>query len=204
MVEVDREADLEAVERLEARPLVAVADGDRLLDADEALGLGLVFYAGRLQQEYERPGAAVHDRHFRRRQVDIGVVDAESGHRREQMLDRRDADIAFDERGGKASIAYVFASGADFHRDRHVDPAEHDAGVNCCRSQGHVDLVARVKTHARRSNDVFERALSDHFYGLTPGAGADKTSARLAQRVCGEKLNDVWIPQCVAFPQHLM
>jgi hypothetical protein len=120
------------------------------------------------------------------------------------MLDRRDADIAFDERCGETSIAYVFATGTDFHRVRHVDPAEHNAGVNCCRSQGHVDLVARVKTNARRSNDVFERALSDHFYGLTTRAGADKTSARLAQPVCGEKLSDVWTPQCVAFPQHLM
>ena len=30
VVEIDREADLEAVERLEARPLVAVVDLDRL------------------------------------------------------------------------------------------------------------------------------------------------------------------------------
>src|SRR5690606_23550780 len=39
VVEVDREADLEALEGLEAGPLVAVLDLDRLLDADEALGL---------------------------------------------------------------------------------------------------------------------------------------------------------------------
>ena len=97
------------------------------------------------------------------------------------MFDRRDADVAFDQRGRKARVADVFATGKDFHRTRHVDAAEHDASVHCRGPQGHVDLFSRMETHARRPNDVLERALSDHFYAVTPGAGADKTRRMLTQ-----------------------
>src|SRR5690606_39469261 len=72
VVEVDREADLEALEGLEAGPLVAVLDLDRLLDADEALGLVLLLDARRLQQEHEGTGRAVHDRHLRSEERRVG------------------------------------------------------------------------------------------------------------------------------------
>src|SRR5262249_22446771 len=120
------------------------------------------------------------------------VVDAETGHRRQEMLDRRDAHLALDERGREARVADVFATGANLDRARQVDAAEHDARVHGRGPQGHIDLLTRVETHVGRQNDVLERALSDHFYGVTPGAGADKTRGMLAQRFHREKLNAVW------------
>src|SRR5690606_3853047 len=86
MVEIDGEGYLEAVIRLEATPLVAFLHPDRLFDADEALERVLLFDAGGTDQKHERPGAAVHDRHFGRADVDVAVVDAEAGQGREQML----------------------------------------------------------------------------------------------------------------------
>src|SRR3546814_19963217 len=66
-------AETEAVVGLEPGDLVAVADFDRVLDADEALGRLLLGHAGRLQQEHERARRAVHDRDFGRGKVDIGI-----------------------------------------------------------------------------------------------------------------------------------
>ncbi len=75
VVELDLEVDLEAVEGIELRPLVAILDPHALVHADEALGATLLFDTGRLQQEHERTGAAVHDRNFGRGDLDDRVVD---------------------------------------------------------------------------------------------------------------------------------
>ena len=53
VVEVDIEADLEPLERLEAGPLVALVHLHRALDADETLGLVLLLDAGGLDEENE-------------------------------------------------------------------------------------------------------------------------------------------------------
>jgi hypothetical protein len=90
VIEIDGEADLEAVEGLEAGELVAVLDHHRALDADEALRAILLFDAGGLDQEDEGSGAAVHDRHLGGAHIDVGVVDAEAGEGRQQVLDRGD------------------------------------------------------------------------------------------------------------------
>ena len=47
------------------------------LRVHEALRRVLLGDAGGLEQEHERAGAAIHDRHFRRIHLDDGVVDAE-------------------------------------------------------------------------------------------------------------------------------
>src|SRR6185312_3765499 len=174
VVEIDGETDLETVERLEARPLVAITHDDRLLDAHEAFGRGLFLDSRRLQQEHERAGAAIHDRHFRRGKIHVGIVDAQTGDRRQQMLDRGDAYIALDQGCGKTGIANVLATGADLDRLVQIDAAEHDTGVDRGGTQGHVDLFTGVKTDARRANHVLECALSDHLFYMSPGAGAAK------------------------------
>ena len=46
VVEFDLEIDLEALEGVELRPLVAVRHAHRLLDAHETFGRGLLFHAG--------------------------------------------------------------------------------------------------------------------------------------------------------------
>ena len=90
MRKIDREVQLEAVERVEARPLVAVAHLDRRAHAQVALRRRLLDDARRLQQEHERTGAAVHDRQLGTGDVDVQVVDAHAGKRGHQVLDGRD------------------------------------------------------------------------------------------------------------------
>src|SRR5450759_2709448 len=45
---------------------------------------------------------------------------------------------------------------------RKIRAAEHDASVNRCRAQGHIDLLSGVDTHAGGADDIFESALFDH------------------------------------------
>src|SRR5690606_15978369 len=90
VVEHYREPEPEAVVGLEPGDLVSVAYFHWTGDADELLRRVLLGDAGGLQQEHERAGRAVHDRHLGRGQLDIAVVDAEPGQRREQVLDRHD------------------------------------------------------------------------------------------------------------------
>jgi len=79
------------------------------------------------------------------------------------MLDRTHAHVILDERAGKARIAHVFATRRNTDRLGEIGAAEHDAGIDRRRTQGHVHLLARVQTDARRADHVFERALLDHF-----------------------------------------
>src|SRR3546814_12175108 len=85
MAKFDGETDLEAVERLESCPAIAIADLHRLADAHEAFCRVLLLDPSRLDQEHERPSRAIHDRYFRGRELDIGVVDSQPGQRREPM-----------------------------------------------------------------------------------------------------------------------
>jgi hypothetical protein len=50
----------------------------------------------------------------------------------------------------------------DIHHGRQVDAAEDDAGIGRSRTQCQIDFLARVQTHARCPDYVFESALSDH------------------------------------------
>src|SRR5678815_2846636 len=164
VVEVDRETDLEAVERLEPRPLVAVADDDRLLDAHEALRSGLFLDSGRLQQEHERTCAAIHDRHFGRRKIHVCVVDAQAGERREQVLDRGDADAILDQGGRQPGIADILAAGTDFDWFGQVDTTKNDARIDRSGTQRHVNLFTGVKANTGRAYHILKRTLSDHLF----------------------------------------
>ena len=162
-VEPDRELDLEPVERPELRPLVPILHPHLPPDPQKPLGGGLLLDAGGLEEEHERPGAAVHDRDLGGAQVDVGVVDPEAGHRREQVLDGRDPDAPLrDEGGAKVRLPDVLDAGGDLHRLRQIDPAEHDPGIRRRGAQGEVDLLARMQPDSGRSDDVVECTLPDH------------------------------------------
>ena len=75
MVELNLEIHLEAVIRIEARPLFALLDAYALQDTDEAFRSLLFLDSGRLQQEHERSGATVHDRHFGSADFDQRIID---------------------------------------------------------------------------------------------------------------------------------
>jgi hypothetical protein len=91
VVELDLEAQLVAVIRLQPRPLqrraLALAHLHRLLHAQEALGRLLQLDARALQQEHEAGGRAVEDGHLLGGDVDIQVVQPQPGAGRQQVLD---------------------------------------------------------------------------------------------------------------------
>src|SRR6188768_3839095 len=177
MVELDFEIDLEAVERLELRPLVAVFDAHALLDAHEFLGHALIFETRRLQQEHERAGAAIHDGHFGRADVDVRIVDTKPGECRQQVLHGRNARRTINKSGAELGITHVLGVGTNFGRRIEISAAEDDAGIRRGRPQGHEDLLAGVQANTLGADGVLESALSEHLK-LSPAAVTD--GARVA------------------------
>jgi len=166
VVEHDRERDPEAVERVKARPLVAIAHLDRLADPEEALRRALLLDPGALQQVDERARAAVQDRNLGTGEVDIQIVDPEARQRRHQVLDRRNLRAAALERAAQPRVGDRARIGADVDRLCQVDAAEHDAGVGRRGTQREIDLLAGVQAYACRADQVLEGALFDHGIGL--------------------------------------
>ena len=97
MIEVDDKVHLETIIRLEEGILVSVLDPHRTLDAHEALGPILLLDPRRLNEKDEGCGAAVHDGHFGGADIDIGVIDAQSGEGGQEMLNRGDANPILDQ-----------------------------------------------------------------------------------------------------------
>ena len=122
----------------------------------------MFFDAGRLQQENERSGTSIHDRHFGSRQIDNQVIDPESGQRRHQVFNRCDLDAILDECGAEHRLADQLRIGRNIDRLVEVDATKHDAGIHRRRSQRHINLVARVQSDSGCSYRCFDRALSQH------------------------------------------
>jgi len=144
MVELDFEIDLEAIERIEPRPLIAVLDLYRLANANEALRSTLLLEARRLQQENERTRAAIHDGNFGTTDLDECVVDAEAREGRQQMLDRRHAHLALDERGTEGGFADIAGTSRNVDGNGKIGSSEDDARVGRRRTDGHENALARV------------------------------------------------------------
>src|SRR5436189_100090 len=70
MVVADAVGHLEVIGRIERDPLVAARDSDRPNDLEVLARRVEALYARLLNQVDERRSAAVHDRHFRRVQLD--------------------------------------------------------------------------------------------------------------------------------------
>ena len=138
--------------------------------------------AGGLDEKHEWTRAAVHDRHFRRAQVNVTVVDAQPGQSRKQMFDGGDADVPVHQGGGQARVADVVGPGGNLDRLFQVDPSEHDTGIRQGRPQCHVNLLPRMDAHARGADDVLQGALSYHFSRAVRGRKL-KAARMLAQRL---------------------
>ncbi len=162
VVELHREAQLESVVRLEARDLVAFGHFHRAGDADEALGGVLLDNAGGLDEKHERTGGSVHDRQLGRGQLHVGVVDAQAGHGRHQVLDRLHLGAFAGQARAQGGLGDQLRAGGNLHHRLQVGAPEHDAGVHRRRTQRHVDLFAAVQPHARRADHVLEGALLGH------------------------------------------
>ena len=159
VLELDLEVDLEALVGLEARPLVAVPDFDRLADAHETLRRGLLLDAGGLHQEHERSGAAIHDRHFRRGELDERVVDAQAGERRQQVFHRRHLGVTHRQRGAERRLGDVGGARRDVDRVVEVGAAEDDADVVGRGPENQQHLAPRVQPHTGGPNRILQRSL---------------------------------------------
>jgi hypothetical protein len=166
VVELDLEAQLVAVERVQARPLelgaFALTHLDRTQHADEALGGLLLDDAGALQQVDERGRRTIQDGHLFGRDVDIQVVQPQAGAGAHQVLDRVDLGATIGDGGGQAGVGD--RPGVDRNLDRlgQVDPAKDDAGIGRCRAQGQLDTLPAVQSDADRLGQGFEGALRNH------------------------------------------
>ena len=115
----------------------------RLSPRDSAIGRTIFRYlrgawqplhARFLNQIDERRGAAVHDRHFRRVELDDDVVDAQADERGQQVLDRLDRDVV------ARQARRELNAGEMLHRGRHlvvaeIGAAEADAEIGRRRLQ---------------------------------------------------------------------
>ena len=151
MREVDREVELEAVERLEARPLVAVAHLDRREDAQVVL---------RARPARRCPPTAAGTRTAPALPSMIGISGPATStcrlsmprpaQRRHQVLDGRDRRAVLLERRRQARVADVQRVRGNRDRLRQIDAMEHDAGVGRRRTQHEIDARAGVQADARR------------------------------------------------------
>ncbi|MNT27171.1 hypothetical protein D3C72_1627890 [compost metagenome] len=165
MIEIDLEAHLETVEGHEGGALVALLHCHFAQDADELLRGVLLLQAGGLNQEDEGTGAAVHDRHFRRGEFDVGVVDAQACHGRKQVLHGVHLDLTVDQRGRHGGLTDILGAGGDVHSGIEVGTAEHYASVDRRGLEGQVDLLPGMQPYASGTDNVLESALSDHGIG---------------------------------------
>ncbi len=178
VIEGDRKLQLESEVRFEPRPGIAVAKFDRFDHPRELLRRVQLADSCRLYQENEARGAAVHDRNFRRIDVDIAVVDAKSRQRAHQMLDRRHFDVAAPDRRCHPGIDDVFRHQRNVDRRIDIDPPEHHTGIGRRRPQRQLDLGAAVQADADRAGDLLQSALFDHGVSLlTPGGLSRPASA---------------------------
>ena len=66
---------------------------------------------------HEGGGAAVHDRHFARVDLDVAVVDAQAAQRRQQVLDGADGDArVVTQHGAQREVLDVARRGPEFPR----------------------------------------------------------------------------------------
>ncbi len=141
-----------------------------------------LLHARFLNQIDERRGAAVHDRHFRRVQLDDDVVDAEADERGEQMLDRFDRHLVARETGRQLNAGKIV------HGRRHLEiaevgPAKTDAEVRRGGLERQIDLVTGVKPNSDAGN------VATKSYAVRPSASHAQGDVL---RVVSAKIMPAW------------
>ncbi|KAI1695563.1 diguanylate cyclase, GGDEF domain-containing protein [Ditylenchus destructor] len=142
VIEIDLKAHFEAFERDEGGALVAVST------------------AGRLNQEYEGSSAAIHDRDFGRGELDVGVIDAQASHGREQVLHRVHFDVTVDQCGRHGGFANVFRASRNLHHRVQVGTHKHDAGVDRCRLEVRVRCLIMAWTASAQIANWYQQRLA--------------------------------------------
>ena len=134
MIETDAVRDLEMIRGIQGDALVALAERDRPQHFQVAARRGQSLDPRLVHNQVdERRRAAIHNRHFRRVQLDDRVVDAERRERRQQMLDGLDGDCLARQARGVLNPPQMRDGGRDFEapqiRTLKPDPVIRGGGL---------------------------------------------------------------------------
>ena len=161
VIVADAVGDLEVIRRVERDALVAARQRDRPDDLQVLARRLQPLHARFVNQVDERRRAAVHDRHFRRVQLDDGVVDADADQGREQVLHRLDRDFVDRQPGRELDPRQVVHRGGHFVVAQ-IGPPETDAEIRDSGFKSEIDLVAGVKPDSDARNLSTKRTLCVH------------------------------------------
>jgi hypothetical protein len=159
--EVDAVGDGVAVAGVDAEEFVAVADLDRLEDAEVLAAAALHFEAGVLDGFDVRQGGAVEDGEFEIVELDDDVVDGEAGEGGEQVLGGGDEHALAHEAGGVGDFGDVAAGGGDLEVFK-IGAAEDDAGAGGGGQQAHGHRRPAVQADAGETEGRGDRLLKVH------------------------------------------
>ena len=161
VIVADAVGDLEVIGRIERNALVAARNGDGPDDLQVFARHRQPLHAGLVDEIDEWRRAAVHDRHFRRVELDNDVVDPHADERGKEMLDRLDRDFVARQAGRKLNPRQIVHGRGHFVIAQ-IDATEPDAEISRCRLEGEIDLVAGVKTDSVTRNLTTKRTLCVH------------------------------------------
>ena len=162
VIEVDTKRHLEALKGDKGGCFAIFFYRNFPLDPNKLLGGILFCDAGRLNQKDKGTCAAVHDRHFGRAQLDVGIINTQTRHCRQQVFDRVYLGAILYQGRGHGRLTDTFGTRRDLDHGVKINPAKHDTRVDRCRLQCEVDLLTRMQAHTSGPDDVFQCALSDH------------------------------------------
>jgi hypothetical protein len=115
---------------------------------------------GTVQEKQKGASRAVQNGNFRAVHFDQGVVDAEAGERRHQVLNSADAcgrSVGVSQHGAKMRIADVIEACRNI--DAQISAAKDDPVTRGCRENCQVGTLSRMNAHTHATDRGFQRAL---------------------------------------------
>ena len=166
VMEIDLEAQLEAVMGVESSPfdLIALpfANFHRLGDPQKTLGRVLLHDACALQQKHKRGGRAVKDGHLFGGDVNEQVVQTKAMASRHQVLDRVNFGALGLDGGSQSGVGHGQSMDRNGHGLRQIHSAKHDACVRRGRTQGELNPLSAVQAHANGMGHGLNGSLFQH------------------------------------------
>ena len=173
MIKVNGKAHLEPVKGHEGSAFITIRNGHFTQYTDEFFRYLLLFQSGRLNEKDKRTGTAIHDRHFRCRQLYISVINPQTGHRGQQMLHGVHLDVTLDQGGRHGGFAHISSQRRYLHDRIEVSTAEDNSGIGRGGLEGQINLFPRMQANAGSPDSVLQCALFDH--GLVASRRVEKS-----------------------------
>ena len=139
-------------------------DGDVFLHTDEFSRSILFLDTGSSDQKDKRRAGAVHNRDLRCIDIDVAVVDRQTGQRTHQVLDRRNTGSVFIQRRRHARVVDAFRLSLNRNGRLQIGSSKHQTGIGRCRTQSQTDFAAGVQTDTDGGEYLLKRSLFDHHF----------------------------------------